>query len=285
MLLKKTAFVTGAAQGLGRAFSEALLAKGGRVCLTDIQAKKGLLVENELQKKFGKDKCMFLQCDVSSAENLKQSFNAAVSKFGHIDLIVNNAGIGDESNMEKMIKINLVGAISGSHLGIEHMRKDKGGKGGVVINVASTAGLTPVYFSPNYCATKYGLVGFHMSCASNPHLKEMGVQFGCLCPAFTDTEILKMDSKKVDYYDEAQKIIQHVGINPVETVVQGFLQLVESPNCNGDIITVTAHDGIQYKKKGRNKWMSQFDSGQYLGPRNFLSGYQSQSIEIIVKVN
>ncbi|RUS72062.1 hypothetical protein EGW08_020177 [Elysia chlorotica] len=257
MLLKKTAFVTGAAQGLGKAFSEALLEKGARVCLTDIQSKKGLLIENELQKKYGKDKCMFMQCDVSSTENLKQSFSAAVSKFGHIDLIVNNAGIADESQMEKMIGINLIGAITGCLLGVEHMRKDKGGKGGVIINVASTAGLVPVYFSANYCASKYGLVGFHLSSASNPHLKEMGVQFGCLCPAFTDTAIIKLDPKKVDYFDEAQKIISQVGINQVETVVQGFLQLVESPNCNGDIVTVTAHDGIQYKKKGKNKWMSQ----------------------------
>ncbi|GFS10800.1 hydroxyprostaglandin dehydrogenase [Elysia marginata] len=255
MLLQRTAFVTGAAQGLGKAFSEALLEKGARVCLTDIQTQKGLLLESELQKKYGKDKCMFMQCDVSSATNLRKSFNAAVSQFGHIDLVVNNAGIGDESNMEKMININLMGAIAGSALGVEHMRKDKGGKGGVVINVASTAGLIPVYLIPSYCATKFGLVGYHRSCASNPHLKEMGVQFGCLCPAFTDTDILK-DVLKVEYPEEVKGIIQQVGINPVERVVQGFLQLVESPNCNGDIVTVSAQDGIQYQKKGSNKWSS-----------------------------
>lgn len=255
-MLQRTAFVTGAAQGLGRAFSEALLEKGARVCITDIQAKKGLLLESELQKKYGKDKCMFMECDVSAVANLKKSFNAAVSQFGHIDLIVNNAGIADESKMEKMLNINLIGAINGSALGVEHMRKDKGGRGGVIINVASTAGLIPVYITPNYCASKFGLVGFHLSCASNPHLKEMGVQFGCLCPAFTDTDIIKVDFMKLSYPDEAQKIIKKVGINQVETVVQGFLQLVESPNCNGDIITVTAQDGIEYKKRGKNKWTS-----------------------------
>ena len=71
MLIRKTAFITGAAQGLGRAFSEALLEKGARVCLADVQTKKGLLLESELQKKYGRDRCMFMHCDVSSAESIK----------------------------------------------------------------------------------------------------------------------------------------------------------------------------------------------------------------------
>ncbi|GFO35778.1 15-hydroxyprostaglandin dehydrogenase [NAD(+)] [Plakobranchus ocellatus] len=256
MLLQRSVFITGAVQGLGKAFSEALLERGARVCLTDVQAKKGFQVEKELQKKYGKDKCTFLHCDVSSPSRLEDSFKTAVRLFGHIDLVVNNAGIADESQLENMVNVNLLGAIRGSMLGVEHMRTDKGGRGGVIINIASTAGLTPVYFFPFYSAAKFGLVGFHLSCASNPHLKKMGVQFGCLCPAFTDTDMIKIGDNKVLYANEAQQILKQIGINKVETVVEGFLQLIESPNCNGDIITVSNREGIQYKKQGKNKWKS-----------------------------
>uniref|UniRef100_A0A0B7A9R7 15-hydroxyprostaglandin dehydrogenase [NAD(+)] n=2 Tax=Arion vulgaris TaxID=1028688 RepID=A0A0B7A9R7_9EUPU len=251
----RVALVTGAAQGLGKLFSEALLQRGTKVCLADVQESKGRQVENDFQSRYGKDNVAFVHCDVSSDKSLRDSFQTAVTKFGHIDLMVNNAGIADETRMKDMVNINLVGAMTGSMLAIEHMRKDKGGKGGKIINVASTAGLTGVFFIPLYCAVKFGVVGFHRSWSTNPHLGEMGIQFGCLCPAFTDTAIMELDEKRVLYFEEALNLIKKVGTNKVETVVQAFLQLVESGNCNGDIITVTATNGITYKQKGTRSRM------------------------------
>ncbi|BFZ01833.1 hypothetical protein BsWGS_04871 [Bradybaena similaris] len=240
------AFITGAAQGLGRAFSEALLQRGAKVCMVDVQEGKGRSAESELQSKYGRDNVTFLHCDVTSDKSLNDSFKTAVAKFGRIDLMVNNAGIADESRFKDMVNINLVGAVIGSSIAFEHMRKDKGGNGGKIINVASTAGLTGVYFIPHYCAVKFGLVGFHKSWSSNPHLREHGVQFGCLCPAFTDTAIMEFDEKKILYSEEALGLIKKMGTNKVDTVVQAFMQLADSENCNGDIITVTVKDGIQY---------------------------------------
>ncbi|CAG5122287.1 unnamed protein product [Candidula unifasciata] len=245
------AFITGAAQGLGRAFSEALLQRGAKVCMVDVQEAKGRELESDLQSRYGSDNVAFLPCDVSSDKSLKDSFKSAVSKFGYVNLMVNNAGIADESRFRDMVNINLVGPVTGSSIAFEHMRKDKGGKGGKIINVSSTAGLTGVYFVPHYCAVKFGLVGFHRSWSSNPHLDEVGVEFGCLCPAFTDTAIMDFDEKKLLYPEEAFGLIKKMGTNKVETVVQAFLLLVESQNCNGDIITVTVKDGVQYHYKGK----------------------------------
>ncbi|XP_059152905.1 15-hydroxyprostaglandin dehydrogenase [NAD(+)]-like [Physella acuta] len=250
-MMNCTAFVTGAAQGLGKAFSEALLHRGARVCLTDVQVNKGQQVESVLQKKYGQDKVFFLPCDVSSEENLKSSFQKAVSKFGHVNLMVNNAGIVDESNLKSVVNINLVGVIQGSLLAIEHMRKDKGGKGGKIINIASMAGLTGVYFSPFYSATKFGVVGFHLSWAGNPHNEKLGLQFGCLCPAFAATPIIEMNENQMLYFEEGKKLIEQLGVIKVETVVDGFLQLAESENCNGDLIKISVKDGIQHARKGQ----------------------------------
>ncbi|XP_005095621.1 15-hydroxyprostaglandin dehydrogenase [NAD(+)] [Aplysia californica] len=251
--LIRTAFVTGGAQGLGRGFSKALLDRGIKVCFADVQASVGKSTETEFKSLYGDDKVMFCHCDVTSVNNLEDSFNAAVKKFGHVDLMVNNAGIGDESKLVQMISINLTAAIQGSQIALEHMRKDKGGRGGRIINVASTAGLIGVYFSPRYCASKFGLVGYHHSMASNPHAKEMGLQFGCLCPAFTDTAIINFDETKMDYYDEGLKFLEAIGINTVDAVVDGFMHFVDNDDINGDIVTVTAQRGFQVKNKHKRK--------------------------------
>ncbi|KAH9523608.1 hypothetical protein Btru_040442 [Bulinus truncatus] len=248
-LLNRVAFITGAAQGLGKAFTDALLHRGARVCFTDIQVEKGKLVESEFKGKYGEDKVLFLKCDVSSFENINSCFQKALSTFGCIDIMVNNAGIVDESKWKEMITINLFGSIEGTNLAIEHMRMDNGGKGGKIINIASTAGLVGAFFIPAYCAAKFGLVGFHKSWASNPYNSQMGLQFGCLCPAFTDTAIAYPKSEQLLYYNEGKKFIQHYGINKVETVVEAFLKLVEADNCNGDIITITTQNGIEYYNK------------------------------------
>jgi len=247
--LIKTAFITGGAQGLGKAFTQSLLKKGIKVCFVDIQDSVGKQTESELKQVYGEDKVQFYQCDVTSSARLSECFNAAVKKFGNLDLMVNNAGIGDESKLAKMININLTAAIEGSQLAIEHMRKDKGGRGGRIVNVASTAGLTPVYFNPVYCASKFGLVGYHYSLAVNPHNKEMGVQFGCLCPAFTETAIIKFDDRKVQYLEEGLKLMKKIGINKVSDVVEGFHHFVDQEEFNGDCVTVVAGYGINVENK------------------------------------
>uniref|UniRef100_A0A2C9LSE7 15-hydroxyprostaglandin dehydrogenase [NAD(+)] n=1 Tax=Biomphalaria glabrata TaxID=6526 RepID=A0A2C9LSE7_BIOGL len=212
--INQVAFITGAAQGLGKAFTEALLKKGARVCFTDIQGEKGQKVESDFKGKYGQKNVLFLTCDVSSSQNLKNCFQRAVSTFGGVDIMVNNAGIVDEENWKNMININLVGALEGSMLAIEHMRTDKGGKGGKIINIASTAGLTGVFFHTILqCCQVW-------ACWISSKLGKQPLHW----PTWSAIWI-------------------------VETVVEAFLMLVESENCNQDIITVTAQDGIQYHYK------------------------------------
>jgi len=240
----RTAFITGGAQGLGKAFTQALLTKGVKVCFVDIQETVGRQTESEFKRVYGEDAVMFRQCDVTSESSLKKSFDAAVHRFGNLDLMVNNAGIADESNLVKMININLVAAIQGSQFAAEHMRKDKGGKGGRIVNVSSTAGLIGVYICSRYCASKFGLVGYHHSVAQNPHNSEYGIQYGCLCPAFADTPIIQFDAKKVDYIDEARPIIESTGIQTVESVVKAFMHFIDTEDFNGDVVQVTAKQGV-----------------------------------------
>lgn len=244
----KIALVTGAAQGFGKAFSEALLQKGAKVCLTDIQVKEGEATASEFQSRFGKDRALFMKCDVTSKDEFEETFRKVLDRFGYLDIMVNNAGIGNEKQYIQMVNINLIGVMTGTYLAIQAMNKENGGHGGLILNVSSTAGLTPrAYFEPAYTGSKYGVVGFTRSWSFNPRVQKMGIRFACLCPAFTATRML--DGVNTMFPEDARKMIEMVGINTVESVVDGFMQLVENEQCNGAVMTVVAREGIKYYRK------------------------------------
>ncbi|KAK7115818.1 15-hydroxyprostaglandin dehydrogenase [NAD(+)]-like [Littorina saxatilis] len=244
----KVALVTGAAQGLGKAFSEALLKRGAKVCLADVQSPLGEATTTEFQQEYGKDRALFVKCDVSSVSELQTTFTKLLSEYGQLDIMINNAGIMDEHNPARMVDINLTGVIMGTNMAVDVMSKEKGGQGGIIINVASTAGITPrAFFTPAYTGTKFGVAGFTRSWSYNPYVKKMGLRFACLCPAFTATDIL--NPMGTLYPVDAEKITQMIGINEIPAVVAGFIQLVEDEQCNGAVMTITAQEGIQFYKK------------------------------------
>ncbi|XP_046574396.1 15-hydroxyprostaglandin dehydrogenase [NAD(+)]-like isoform X1 [Haliotis rubra] len=245
----KVALITGAAQGFGKAFSEVLLKRGANVCVADIKVQTGEATVSSFQQQYSKDRAFFAKCDVTQENDIKATFDAVKKQYGRLDLVINNAGIADEGAWNKMIDINLKGVVMGSQYAVEALRRDKGGNGGLVINVSSAAGLTPVYITPVYAASKFGVVGFTRSWADNPRLESMGVSFCCFCPTFADTEIMKGvdDGKKSLYADDARELVKMLGVMSVKEVVDAFEQLLDLPDKNGVIVTVTKRNGINIK--------------------------------------
>uniref|UniRef100_A0A3Q0S7Y8 Zgc:56585 n=1 Tax=Amphilophus citrinellus TaxID=61819 RepID=A0A3Q0S7Y8_AMPCI len=136
----KTAVVTGAAMGIGKAITEILLKNGAKVALLDVNKAAGESLMEVLRKQYGPDQMLFLLCNVESDEQFKAAFQKTLETFGGIDILCNNAGILNETTWENMVSINLMGAIRGTYLGLEHMSKLSGGRGGVILNTASMAG-------------------------------------------------------------------------------------------------------------------------------------------------
>ncbi|ESO88274.1 hypothetical protein LOTGIDRAFT_126231 [Lottia gigantea] len=165
----KNVFITGAAQGLGEGISEALLERGARVCIADINTEKGEQTVKRFQEKYGQEKAIFLKVDVTKADEFESVFKDAVSRFGQIDIMMNNAGIMDESRWELMISLNVMTLVRGTNLAIEHMDKLKGGKGGLIVNTASVAGFGPGFWFPVYGGTKHAVIGFTTSWAVRTH--------------------------------------------------------------------------------------------------------------------
>ncbi|XP_052102191.1 15-hydroxyprostaglandin dehydrogenase [NAD(+)]-like isoform X2 [Mytilus californianus] len=253
----KVALISGGARGLGRAYAEAILKASGKVCLCDIDSEEGLKTLKRFQTTFGNDNVMFVKCDVSDHDSFENVFKQAKRKFGVLDIVVNNAGLLTEDNVRKTMMVNSIGVIEGTQLATHYLSKQSGGQGGVVVNISSTGGLTPVFYMPIYVASKYSIVGYTRSVAQNPANKERGMRYTCLCPAFTDTTMF--DKKWSDEGEEPPPgiseeekkeflhLIETTGVNTVEEVVKGFMKLLEVDDNNGAVMTVTKKHGVQYR--------------------------------------
>ncbi|XP_060563554.1 15-hydroxyprostaglandin dehydrogenase [NAD(+)]-like [Ruditapes philippinarum] len=248
------AIVTGGARGFGKAFTEELLKRGARVCFADVNVTEGLQTEQSFKATYGEDNSMFVKCDVTSETDFNGLWKTALEKFKSVDLMVNNAGILNENIPQKTIEVNLLGAMRGTDLAIKYMRKDQGGNGGLIVNVASTGGLFPVFFMPAYAASKYGVVGYTRSWAANPSCQEYGLSFACLCPAFSETNMLSDalndDPPLVSYHEnktQVQEIIQGIGVNKIDDVTKAFIELVEKEDNNGAVVTIEQSRGTIYR--------------------------------------
>lgn len=249
----KVALVTGAAQGIGRAFAEALLQKGAKVALVDWNRETGTKCKTALDAQFEPQKTLFIHCDVADQEKLRDTFRKVVDQFGRLDIVVNNAGVNNEKQWEQMLQINLVSVISGTYLGLEYMGKQNGGDGGIIINMSSIAGLWPVAQQPVYSASKHGVIGFTRSAAMTANLMKSGVRINAICPGFVNTPILETVDKEenmgpfIKYKDHIKDLMKFYGIMDPPLIANGLITLIEDDALNGAIMKITTSKGIHFQ--------------------------------------
>ncbi|XP_023147058.1 15-hydroxyprostaglandin dehydrogenase [NAD(+)]-like [Amphiprion ocellaris] len=239
-LTAKTAVVTGAAMGIGKAMTEILLQNGAQVALLDVNKTAGERLMEELNKQYGAEKTLFLSCNVESEEQIKAAFQKTAETFGGIDILCNNAGILNENTWEKIVSINLMGVIRGTYLALEHMSKLSGGRGGVIVNTASMAGLGPLPSSPVYTASKSGVVGFTRAMAAASAVSGYGIRINALCPGFVQTDFMSNMSSKLGRFshlaDLTQQLIEKTGIINMSDVADCLLELVTDETKNGEAL-------------------------------------------------
>lgn len=185
----KTAFVTGAASGIGYALTKALLARGAKVMMSDIDAE-GLA---KSQAEIGSEDTATVICDVADPVAIKSAAKATTETFGNVHLLFNNAGVSlagrpGQFNLEdwKWISdINLLGVAYGVETFLPLIASH--GEGGHIVNTASMAGHgTSVGMNP-YHATKFAVVGY--SEALRMELAKSGIGVSCLCPTWVQSNI------------------------------------------------------------------------------------------------
>ncbi|TRY85365.1 hypothetical protein DNTS_031305, partial [Danionella cerebrum] len=251
-LYGKAALVTGGAQGIGRAVVQKLLQNGAKVALVDLNRSVGEDCKRDLESQFGDESCVFIQCDVTDGEKLRDAFKNTVETFGRLDVVINNAGINNEKNWEKTIDVNLTSVVKGTYLALEQMSKEYGKEGGVIINVSSMAAFHHSPHQPVYTATKYGVIGFSRAIADASEQGDYRVRINTLCPAFVDTQLLKSVEEEetmgkfVKYKDDFKDRMDKYGILKPSLIADGMLRLITDESLNGAVMKITCSKGIHF---------------------------------------
>ena len=188
----KVALVTGAGRGIGRAIALAFAKEGSNVIVNDINFDAVCKVADEI-KALGRD-ALPLKADISNYEEDQAMVEAALNKFGNINILVNNAGIPSGfpaeqitlSQWNKMIGVCLSGVFFLCQLVGREMIKARSGK---IINISSMSGLFGPIFMADYAAAKHGVVG--ITKALGVEWAKYKVNVNCICPGLTDTDMVR----------------------------------------------------------------------------------------------
>lgn len=190
-LTGKTAIVTGASRGIGRAIAMAFAEAGANVVVnytSNEQAARDVV--GQIEKKGVK--ALAVRADVSKAEDVENLVGEVLNEFGSIDILVNNAGITrdrliikmTEADFDDVISTNLKGAFNCTKAVSKVMIKQKSGK---IINITSVVGIIGNAGQSNYAAAKAGLIGFTKSMAKE--LARRGITVNAVAPGFIETEM------------------------------------------------------------------------------------------------
>ncbi|CAH0406625.1 unnamed protein product [Chilo suppressalis] len=226
----KVFLVTGGAAGIGEGVVRALVEEGSKhIAVLDLDEKGGKALESDLVTKHGTGKVKFYKCDITT-DDLNAAFDDVIHNFAYIDGVINCAGIlNDNPNVyAKAIAVNVTALITSSLKAYELMRKDRAGKGGTVINIASIAALSRAPFVPIYGATKIAVLHFSNALGMEPTYSRSGVRVLTVCFGCTDTTLLQ--SSKFGVFEPEQlgvliKYIKEAPMQKPESAVRGMLEV------------------------------------------------------------
>jgi NAD(P)-dependent dehydrogenase (short-subunit alcohol dehydrogenase family) len=184
----KVAVITGAASGIGLAGVETFVEAGARVVAADIQDEKG----RALETRFGTDTVRYIHCDVTDLAELEALMSGAVSHFGQLDVVWNNAGHGgtpanveelDEAGYDHTMDLLLKQVFFGTKFAIPHMKE----KGGSIVNTSSISALEAGWAPITYSVAKCGVA--HFSRIAAAQIAKYKIRVNAILPGFIATSI------------------------------------------------------------------------------------------------
>lgn len=189
----KVGVVTGSSRGIGRAIAIKFAKEGAAVVVNSRKKASAQKVVDEIKKTGGK--AIAVAGDVSKAETAKKLVDAAVKKFGSLDVFVNNAGVVSYSNFvdlkekewDSLMDVDLKGVFLCSQAAARQMIKQ--GNGGKIINISSIAGFIGFHDLPHYCAAKAGVIELTKQMALELALHRINVN--SIGPGAIQTEMTK----------------------------------------------------------------------------------------------
>jgi len=193
-LINRVAVITGGARGIGGGAAKVFAQEGAQVVIGDVLETEGNATVAAIREAGGE--AVFVRCDVSKEDNCRALMGEAVERYGHLDVLACCAGIMrgsfvpvdelDESTFDSVIDVNLKGCFLCAKHAAPWMRK---AKGGVIILIASGAGVRGASSSAAYGASKGGVHGLALTLEAR--LAPDGIRVHTVCPAAIDTVLLR----------------------------------------------------------------------------------------------
>lgn len=231
----RTAFVTGAASGIGRGLANRFAAEGMQVVLADVEETALALAVTSIEATGAQ--VLGVVCDVAKVDSVRAAAQRSVEAFGSVHVVCNNAGVSTFGPLADStagdwawtVGVNLMGVVHGIQTFVPHMLAH--GEGGHVVNTASIGGLIPLAGCGVYTATKYAVVG--LSEVLNLEVGSKGIGVSVLCPSFVNTQLFDSVRNRPEGFDVTSEVPEFVkialarGSTPeemAEEVVKGIRQ-------------------------------------------------------------
>ncbi len=247
----KVAIITGGARGLGQGMVELFVEEGAKVVIADLRDDEGQALADRLGPSV-----RYRRTDVSRRDEVQALVDFAVSEFGGLHAMVNNAGLTDNiatglldadfSAFEKIMSVNVMGVMLGTQIAARHMAKNGGG---AVVNLSSISGIHAGFGFFTYRASKAAVVNFTKSAAV-----ELGkdlVRVNCICPGNIPTDMGQYSATGGMEQDKAARIKQAIkdvrmGWQPLKRqgsprdIAEGVLYFSSdrSPQVTGQVLAI-----------------------------------------------
>ena len=217
----KVAFVTGGSKGIGLAIARALVADGVKVAITGRDAARLSAARPSIEAA-GPGSVETLQADVRRYDEVQAAIAATVARFGGLDVLVNNAGIGIFAPVASMtreewlevIDTNLTGVFNACHAALPYLRSRRGG---FIINISSLAGKNPFVDGAAYCASKAGLNAFSEALMQELRHDDIRVSYvmpGSVATSFSSGDETKGADWKIAPEEVAEVVVNLLRHNP-----------------------------------------------------------------------
>lgn len=236
-LENKVVIVTGGASGIGLATVKAFLQKGSRVVISDYNEEAGQKAAERLSDQ---GEVVFIKTDVSDEEQVKHLIDETVERFGSVDVVFNNAGVGargfthelSEEDYRRVVDINLDGVFYGIKHALAQMKKQGGG---VIINCTSILGLVGEPSAFAYNASKHGVIGMTKSAALQ--YASDNIRVSAVAPGYVESGMVNKEALG-DYYDTLVDRHPIGRLGQPEEIAHGVIFLAENEFATGLVLPI-----------------------------------------------